>query len=59
MSSLAMPVSGSAGVIAALGVLAPLASPRFTDVLAPLSNAAAAISASARDADFETPTDME
>ncbi|WP_248963031.1 IclR family transcriptional regulator [Sphaerisporangium perillae] len=58
-SSVAMPVSGTTGVIAAVGVIAPLTSHRFTDVLTPLSAAAAAVSASARDADFESAAEPE
>jgi DNA-binding IclR family transcriptional regulator len=59
--SVAMPVTGPSGVLAALGVLAPLTAPRLADVLSPLSAAAAAISASTVDVGFgvvgESPVD--
>ena len=50
--SVAMPVTGPSGVVASLGVLAPLTAPRLADALSPLSAAAAAISASMADIDL-------
>ncbi|PVY98006.1 IclR family transcriptional regulator [Actinomycetospora cinnamomea] len=50
--SVAMPITGPSGVVAALGVLAPLTAPRLADALSPLSAAATAISASVADVDL-------
>lgn len=49
--SVAMPVTGPSGVVAALGVLAPLTAPRRADALSPLSAAATAVSVSMADVD--------
>jgi DNA-binding IclR family transcriptional regulator len=55
--SVAMPVTGPSGVVAALGVLAPLTAPRLADVLSPLSAAATAVSASTADVDVRGVTE--
>jgi DNA-binding IclR family transcriptional regulator len=51
--SAAMPVTGPAGVVAALSVLAPLTAPRRADALSPLAAAAAALSATVLDLDLD------
>lgn len=51
VSSLAMPVRTSAGVVAALALLAPMTAPRLSDALGPMAAAAAAIAAGATRAD--------
>jgi DNA-binding IclR family transcriptional regulator len=53
VSSLAVPVHGSSGVVAALGILAPLTSPRLGGTVGPLRAAAAAIGAVLVSADLE------
>jgi len=53
VSSLAVPVHGSSGVVAALGILAPLTSPRLTGTVGPLHAAAAAAGAALVHADLE------
>lgn len=53
VSSLAVPVHGSTGVVAALGVLAPLTSPRLGRTVGPLHAAAAAVGAALVGADLE------
>jgi DNA-binding IclR family transcriptional regulator len=50
--SVAMPVTGRSGVVAALGLLAPLTAPRLATALSPLTAAAAAVSASMLEADL-------
>jgi DNA-binding IclR family transcriptional regulator len=55
--SVAMPVTSPSGVIAALGVLAPLTAPRLADALSPLSAAATAVSASTADVDLGVVTE--
>ena len=51
--SVAMPVTSPWGVVAALGVLAPLTAPRLADALSPLSAAATAVSAAMADVGLE------
>jgi DNA-binding IclR family transcriptional regulator len=53
VSSLAVPVHGSAGVVAALGILAPVTSPRLAGTVGPLRAAAAAVGAALVGADLE------
>lgn len=50
--SLAMPVTAPTGVVAALGLLAPLSAPRLATALSPLTAAAAAVGASMARADL-------
>ena len=53
VSSLAVPVHGSAGVVAALGILAPLTSPRLGGTVGSLHAAAAVVGAALVGADLE------
>ncbi|MDD7964079.1 IclR family transcriptional regulator [Actinomycetospora lemnae] len=55
--SVAMPVTGPAGIVAALGVLAPLTAPRLASALSPLAAAAGAIGASLADVDLGEATE--
>jgi DNA-binding IclR family transcriptional regulator len=59
VSSLAVPVHGSSGVVAALGILAPLTSPRLTGTVGPLRAAAAAIGSALVRADLENAVGSE
>lgn len=52
--SVAMPVTAPGGVVAALGLLAPLTAPRLAGALTPLSAAATAVSTSMTAADLGT-----
>jgi DNA-binding IclR family transcriptional regulator len=53
VSSLAMPVTGATGVVASLGILAPLTTPRLGGAVGPLSAAAAAVGAAVTAAALE------
>ena len=53
VSSMAMPVHGTRGVVAALGFLAPLTTPRLAGAVGPLSAAASAIGAALTASDIE------
>jgi DNA-binding IclR family transcriptional regulator len=55
VSSVAVPIIGPGGLLAALGLLAPLASPRLGNVVAPLWTAAAAITHGLTQADLAAP----
>lgn len=57
VSSLAMAVHGPAGVVAALGLLAPLTTPRLAGAIAPLTAAAAAVGRSMTTAELGGVTD--
>ncbi|GAA1262561.1 IclR family transcriptional regulator [Pseudonocardia aurantiaca] len=59
VSSLAVPVHGSSGVVAALGILAPLTSPRLGGTVGPLQAAAAAVGAALIGGDLEHVVDSE
>ena len=56
VSSVALPVSGHDGVVAALGLLAPLCSPRLAGALPHLRAAAASVSADFLRSGLDTPT---
>lgn len=59
VSSLAVPVHGSSGVVAALGILAPLTSPRLSGTVGPLRAAAAAVGSALVAADLENAVEPE
>ena len=56
VSSVALPVSGHDGVVAALGLLAPLSSPRLPGALPHLRAAAASVSADFLRSGLDSPT---
>ncbi len=58
VSALARAVRGPSGVVAALGVLAPLTTPRLDGAINPLTAAAAAIGVSMTDADLGEVADL-
>jgi DNA-binding IclR family transcriptional regulator len=59
VSSVAVPVNGHEGVVAAIGLLAPLTSPRLPDALPHLRAAAASVSADFLRSGLDTPSPEE